>query len=62
VFNEAIPLAAVGLVVNLLGAWLLHDDGNHAHEHEHHHHDHEDHDLRDAMSMSSPMLRFRCSF
>src|SRR5215472_7149383 len=36
-FNEAIPLAAVGLVVNLLSAWLLHDDRDHAHEHEHDH-------------------------
>jgi cation diffusion facilitator family transporter len=52
-FNEAIPLAAVGLVVNLLSARLLHDDHDHAHEHEHHHdhehhNDHEDHNLRAA--------------
>ena len=45
-FGQAIPLAAVGLVVNLLSAWLLRDDHHHGHEHhEHgdHHHDHEHH-------------------
>lgn len=52
-FSEAIPLAAVGLLVNLLSAWLLHDDHDHAdrHEQEHHHghaHDHEDHNRRAA--------------
>lgn len=53
-FNEAIPLAAVGLLVNLLSAWLLRGDHDHAHDHEHHHghahhhHDHEDHNLRAA--------------
>ena len=37
-FNEAIPIAVVGLVINLVCAWLLHDGG---HEHHHHHsHDH----------------------
>ncbi|QER38986.1 CDF family Co(II)/Ni(II) efflux transporter DmeF [Acinetobacter suaedae] len=40
-FNEAIPIAIVGLVVNLICAWLLHDDGHHHHDHHngHHHHD-----------------------
>jgi cation diffusion facilitator family transporter len=33
-FNEAIPIAALGLGVNLLSAWLLRD------EHDHSHHDH----------------------
>ncbi len=41
-FGQAIPLAAVGLVVNLLSAWLLKDD--HHHGHEHHGHDDHDHD------------------
>jgi cation diffusion facilitator family transporter len=44
-FNEAIPLACLGLGVNLVSAWLLRDD--HAHHHaaaqdhhdRHHHHD-----------------------
>jgi cation diffusion facilitator family transporter len=48
-FNEAIPIAVVGLGVNLLSAWLLrddHDHAGHAHHHEEedaghaHHHDH----------------------
>jgi cation diffusion facilitator family transporter len=57
-FDEAIPLAALGLGVNLLSAWLLHDDHDHADEpahdhaddgeHHHHHHDHADHNLRAA--------------
>jgi cation diffusion facilitator family transporter len=42
-FSEAIPVAALGLGVNLLSAWLLHDDSHHHHGHEHHDHAH-DHD------------------
>lgn len=41
-FNEAIPIAVVGLAINLVCAWLLHDGGHeHHHTHDHHHH----HDL-----------------
>ena len=59
-FDEAIAVAAVGLVVNLVSALLLRDDGHghghgHGHEQEHekdhdHHHDHghHDHNLRGA--------------
>lgn len=60
-FNEAIPIAALGLGVNLLTAFLLRDDHGHHHEHGHeiHHGDHEhehgrgaehhrDHNLRAA--------------
>ncbi|MNH73126.1 Cadmium, cobalt and zinc/H(+)-K(+) antiporter [compost metagenome] len=36
-YNEAIPIATLGLVINLICAWLLHD--GHHHEHGHHHHD-----------------------
>lgn len=32
-YNEAIPIAILGLVINLICAWLLHDG------HHHHHHD-----------------------
>lgn len=41
-YNEAIAVAVLGLVVNLVSGLLLHDhhDHDHAHEHEHHHHDH----------------------
>ena len=49
-FDEAIPVAIIGLAVNVLSAWLLstgthghsHDHGHdaaHAHGHDHHHHD-----------------------
>ncbi len=33
-YNQAIPIAILGLVINLICAWLLHED------HHHHHHDH----------------------
>lgn len=47
-FAEAIPIAVLGLMVNIASAWLLgaggHDHHHHGHEHEHEHdHDH-DHD------------------
>lgn len=31
-YNEAIPIAILGLIVNLICAWLLHDDGHHHHD------------------------------
>ena len=43
-FNEAIPIAVVGLVINLICAWLLHDGGHehhHHHSHDHHHDNHQ---------------------
>ena len=49
-FSQALPIAALGLAVNLASAWLLRDDhgrghdhdhdhghGSHAHDHQHHH-------------------------
>lgn len=45
-FNEAIPVACLGLCVNLLSAWLLKDDHDHHHGHDDHdsdHHGHDDH-------------------
>jgi cation diffusion facilitator family transporter len=45
-FAEAIPLAALGLGVNLISAWLLRDDHDHdtarrgRSDHDHHHADH----------------------
>src|SRR6202165_1884586 len=41
-FNEAIPIATLGLAVNLITAFLLRDDHghHHAHAHEHRHDDH----------------------
>src|SRR5882757_4262757 len=43
-FNEAIPIAVLGLAVNVASAWLLSGGHHHAHGHGHPHgHDH-DHD------------------
>jgi cation diffusion facilitator family transporter len=61
-FDQAIPVAVLGLAVNLASAWLLRDDHQlpghehgHAHDdHDDHHHDHDahqhhhDHNLRAA--------------
>ena len=53
-FNQAIPIAVVGLCVNLLSALFLRDDADHhghAHDHAHSHghaHVHRDHNLRAA--------------
>lgn len=52
-FDQAILVASIGLLVNLVSAWLL--QGGHAHSHHHHgpadahdHHHHHDHNLRAA--------------
>jgi cation diffusion facilitator family transporter len=42
-FSQAIPVAVIGLIVNLASAWLLHDKDHDDHDHHHdrdHHHDH----------------------
>ena len=47
-FNEAIGVASLGLLVNVVSALLLKDDHAHTHHQEHHaHHDH-DHNIRAA--------------
>ena len=41
-FAEAIPIACLGLIVNIASAWLLSGDHHHHHEHSHEHdHDHD---------------------
>jgi cation diffusion facilitator family transporter len=52
-FDQAIFVAIIGLVVNLVSAWLLHGGAVHDHDHHHHdaahdHHHHHDHNLRAA--------------
>ncbi|TMM46927.1 CDF family Co(II)/Ni(II) efflux transporter DmeF [Colwellia ponticola] len=51
-FNEAIAVAIIGLVVNIVSVFVLHDDHHHHHHHEghEHHHDehHHDHNLKAA--------------
>ena len=42
-FNEAIPIAVVGLAVNVASAWLLSGGHHHGHSHDHAHgHDHDE--------------------
>jgi len=47
-FNEAIAVAVLGLMVNLVSAWLLQGKHGHAHHHPGHAHSHHDHNLRAA--------------
>ncbi len=47
-FNEAIPIAALGLGVNLLSAWLLRDERDHDHHDPGHHQHNRDLNLRAA--------------
>jgi len=44
-FDQAIPIAVLGLGVNLLSAVLLRDDHEHHHGHAHDGHDHHDHSV-----------------
>jgi cation diffusion facilitator family transporter len=46
-YDEALIIAALGLTVNLVSAWLLGDD-DHAHGDEENHHHHHDHNHRAA--------------
>ncbi len=39
-FPQAIFVAVIGLIVNLVSAWLLREDHDHHHGHGHHEHDH----------------------
>ncbi|WP_440903392.1 CDF family Co(II)/Ni(II) efflux transporter DmeF [Catenovulum sp. SX2] len=39
-FNQAIAVAILGFIVNLISAVLLHDSHGHDHGHSHHHHNH----------------------
>ncbi len=57
-FNEAIFVAALGLGVNLLSAWLLRDDHNH-HGHEHHDHDHHGRGARGHGDFDHPATTMR---
>jgi cation diffusion facilitator family transporter len=39
-FREAIPIAVLGLLVNIVSAWLLRDEHGHGHAHANHDHSH----------------------
>jgi len=50
-FNEAILVAVIGLIVNIVSALLLQEKHHHGHDHDHNHHNHrkfQDHNLRAA--------------
>lgn len=48
-FNDALLVAAIGLAVNLVSAWMLMERHHHDHGHDHHHHHaHADTNLRAA--------------
>lgn len=50
-FNQAIAVAIIGLIVNLISAWLLQDHHDHHHHNDHHEHEphhHQDHNLQAA--------------
>lgn len=60
-YASSLPVAVIGLAVNLLSIWLLHDregtDHDHDDDHEHHHHDHNHraavlHVIADALTSS----------
>ena len=55
-YDQAILLAALGLVVNLVCAWLLRDSPDHHHGHEHHGHEHHDHDRHQDLNLRSAYL------
>lgn len=52
-FSEAIPIAVVGLLVNIVSAWLLSGDDHHGHSHAHvHTHDqHAEHEHGEEMQL-----------
>ncbi len=54
-FNQAIIVAVIGLIVNIISVFMLHHHDEHEHQHDHHthdghhnHHDHQDHNLTAA--------------
>ena len=55
-YDQAILLAALGLVVNLVCAFLLRDSPDHHHGHEQHDHEHHDHDRHQDLNLRSAYL------
>ena len=54
-FNEAIPIAVLGLCVNIASAWLL-SGGGHDHGHGHDDHDEEDHEEAQRLELAGRSL------
>lgn len=63
-FNEAIPVACLGLGVNCLSAWLLKDDHDHhdGHAHDDHMHDDHGHDDHDRHRAQDRDLNLRAAY
>jgi cation diffusion facilitator family transporter len=63
-FGEAIPIAAVGLLVNIASAWLLsggHTHGHahgHDHDHDHEHDEHVQHHHEASRTIDTPLGEF----
>ena len=53
-FAEAIPIACLGLAVNVASAWLLSGGHTHAHGHSHGHHDHAHDDHDETQKLTTP--------
>ncbi len=47
-FNQAIGVAVIGLIINVISAFLLQDNHDHHHHHKHQHEHHHDHNLQAA--------------
>jgi Co/Zn/Cd efflux system component len=57
-FTEAIPIAGLGLAVNIASAWLLSGEGrHHGHSHGHEHGSHDDHDDPNDIATASGTVR-----
>jgi cation diffusion facilitator family transporter len=57
-FTEAIPIAVLGLAVNIASGWLLSRGGHHhGHSHGHEHGSHDDHDGPDDIATASGTVR-----
>jgi cation diffusion facilitator family transporter len=57
-FTEAIPIACLGLAVNIASAWLLGGEGHHhGHSHGHEHGAHDDHDEPNDIATASGTVR-----
>ncbi len=57
-FAEAIPIASLGLAVNLASAWLLASGGHHHHGHDHGHDHGHTHDHDDSHRIATPFETF----
>ena len=56
-FNEAIPIAVLGLAVNVASAWLLAGGHHHGHDHGHDHGHHHDHDETHYAKLGAATLK-----